>query len=72
MQIENMLKEHIVEVTFTKTDGTKRVMNATLKDDIIPSKAVNHSPNLLTVYDTEANGWRSLYPASVLDHKIVD
>ena len=34
--IEEIIYEGIVEVTFTKKDGSKRVMNCTLSKDIVP------------------------------------
>jgi WYL_2, Sm-like SH3 beta-barrel fold len=63
------LHEQQVQVKFVKTDGTMRVMNCTLNEDL-GAKIVNKEssdktntkqPNLevCTVWDCEANGWRS-------------
>ena len=60
-----VLKEHDVEITFTKKDGTTRVMKCTLDESKIPplekktdrTKAAND--DVLPVFDLEAQGWRS-------------
>ena len=62
-----LLKERPVTLTFTKKNGEKRVMNATLSENIIP-QVKNSSENTETrkysaeaqpVYDLDAKGWRS-------------
>jgi hypothetical protein len=61
----------VVEVTFTKVDGTLRVMNCTLSQDIVPAtetastktKAKNLEAQV--VYDTDAKAWRSFRWRSV-------
>ena len=60
------LKEGVVTVVFEKQDGTDRVMKCTLSEDIIPAldtTAVKQkriqNPDVLAVWDIEANGWRS-------------
>ena len=64
----SLLEERTVEVAFTKKDGTDRVMNCTLKEDILPivQKEVNEdsftkvkSKDALAVWDVDVNGWRS-------------
>ena len=35
-EIKEQLNQNVVQVTFTKVDGTERVMNATLKTELIP------------------------------------
>ena len=60
-----VLKMHDVEITFTKKDGSTRVMKCTLDEGKIPThekktdrvKSVNE--DVLPVYDIEAQGWRS-------------
>lgn len=60
-----VLKDHDVEITFTKKDGSVRVMKCTLDEAKIPThekktdrvKAANDE--VLPVYDLEAQGWRS-------------
>ena len=57
-----------VTVTFTKKDGTERVMKCTTSDSLIPQvieesltpkreKKLNE--DVMSVYDLEAEGWRS-------------
>jgi hypothetical protein len=63
-----LLEERTVEVAFTKKDGTDRVMNCTLKEDILPivqkeieedSSTKTKSKDALAVWDTDVGGWRS-------------
>lgn len=63
--LKTMLRSSIVEVSFTKADGTERVMKCTLQSDMItPSekktertKPVNEE--ILNVWDVEKDAWRS-------------
>ena len=64
--LKKELANGVVTVVFEKQDGTERVMKATLNEDYVPlldttavkqKKAPN--PDVLAVWDTEANGWRS-------------
>jgi hypothetical protein len=71
--IENKLTEGItLRVTFTKKDGTERVMTCTKNMEKIP---VEHHPkgtgkprtsDAIAVFDLDNNGWRSFSPSSVL------
>ena len=60
-----LLKSEIVELTFTKKDGTERVMQCTLQESSIPETAKPKGSNRavsdesLRVFDTEKNEWRS-------------
>jgi hypothetical protein len=70
--LRDLLKTDIVTVTFTKKDGTTRVMRSTLRSDLIPSKPVSESkriksptPGVIAVYDLECNDWRSFTVSSV-------
>lgn len=66
IKLREKLQSGIVQVTFTKKDGTNRVMLATLCEALIPDdklpkgtgKKVDND-NTFAVYDTEADGWRS-------------
>lgn len=71
-KLVDVLKEGIVTVTFTKKDGTKRVMRCTLDPRIIPSvdssrtKAERKKSNaVLPVYDVSEKGWRSFQLHSI-------
>jgi hypothetical protein len=66
------LHEGIVTVTFTKADGTLRVMQATLNKDLLPKIEVNEdapkkevkpkkeSTTSIPVFDTEIQAWRAI------------
>jgi hypothetical protein len=56
------LQQRVVTITFDKLDGTERVMNATLQEDVIPevtgeSRATDSN---LVVFDVDKNGWRTI------------
>ena len=65
--LQTQLRDEILEVTFTKVNGDKRVMNCTLMEQIMPTtteekkdttdKKVNE--DILSVWDIDAKGWRS-------------
>ena len=66
-QAKELIKESkglIFSTTFTKVDGSHRLMNARLKKYIsktgrkAPYKAENY--DLIPIYDMKAKGWRSL------------
>jgi hypothetical protein len=66
LKLKERLQTGVVQVTFTKKDGSNRVMLATLNEDLIPGdkkpKGTGKSSdngNTFAVYDTEADGWRS-------------
>ena len=67
-ELQSQLQKEVLEVTFTKVNGDKRVMNCTLMEGILPSnpteeakkedkKKVNE--DVLSVWDVDASGWRS-------------
>ena len=65
-QIVESLHSGICEVAFTKADGTERVMKCTLSKSYLPPDTRQvltedgpRNPNIVNVWDTEANGWRS-------------
>ena len=59
----------VIEVAFTKADGTLRKMNATLSESVVPkankedplsTKAVRKvNPEVCVIWDVDAKGWRS-------------
>ena len=65
------LHNEICEVTFTKRDGSERVMICTLKDDFLPSvPAANLSEgrkfnDMISVWDIEEDAWRGFKPSKV-------
>jgi len=65
-ELKEQLQAGNYNVTFTKTDGTKRIMHCTLQEDALPKRTdttekverkVNES--ILSVWDLEKAGWRS-------------
>jgi hypothetical protein len=67
------LKSHLafgpVTVTFTKKDGTERVMNCTTNPELVPKVEVKESieikkerkinEDVMPVFDLESNAWKS-------------
>lgn len=71
----DILRHNIVSVTFTKVNGEERVMKCTLQVNYIPNASSQNgelviensktTSNNLSVWDIDANGWRSFRIASV-------
>ena len=67
------LTKGAVTVVFKKQDGTERMMNCTLSDDVVPlldttGVKQKRTPNadVLAVWDIDNNGWRSFRYDSVI------
>ena len=64
-QMKAELHIGIVEVIFTKADGSTRTMHCTLRNNLISEskestkQAAPEPDHLIRVFDIEANGWRS-------------
>lgn len=64
--LRELLRSNILEITFTKADGTQRIMQATLKTDtIVPYERKTNrekirSEHIISVWDVEASSWRSI------------
>jgi len=60
-----LLRSEIVQLTFTKKDGTERIMKCTLAEQKIPAENAPKgterakSDETVAVFDLENNGWRS-------------
>ena len=73
--LKEMLKMGSVTVTFTKKDGTERVMECTLQPELLPPVVVTEdvepkrqkaaNEDVMAVYDLESKGWRSFTVRSV-------
>jgi hypothetical protein len=70
--IKELLQSTVVTVTFTKKDGTDRVMRCTLNPKVLPAQEIKEdriprkqSENTMAVYDVEAKAWRSFTIRSV-------
>jgi hypothetical protein len=74
-EMVDALKEGVATVTFTKKDGTERVMMATLQEELLPRKPIIDTTNVakrkvnedvIAVFDTDANGFRSFRVDAVI------
>lgn len=69
----DMLRNNVVTVTFTKVNGEERTMKCTLMAEYVPNAPSNNGQVLIqeseskavSVWDMEANGWRSFRVDSV-------
>ena len=64
------LKQSVVNVVFTKADGSERTMNCTLKlenipEDQHPKSAIKSESDQIRVFDTDIDAWRSFNFGSV-------
>lgn len=64
--LKGVLTVQPATITFTKKDGTERVMNCTLRADMLPAVEIKEdkaprkqNDSVLSVYDLDAQGWRS-------------
>jgi hypothetical protein len=72
--LKDLLRETTVQLCFIKKDGTERNMLCTLKADLLPAQtdleeAVQKktpNPDVLAVWDLEAQGWRSFRYDSII------
>lgn len=78
-EISRMLHSHNCEVTFTKVDGTVRVMPCTLQVSALPERDASklteskkHNPNTLSVWCLDKKEWRSFRVANVLNVKVLN
>lgn len=74
--LAEVLKTNIVEISFTKNDGTERKIRATLKSDMLPE--VNEStatkptsPDIQVVWSVDDQGWRAFRKDSLISATIV-
>lgn len=85
--VEKITKEQLMEnlnngevvVTFTKKDGSERVMRCTRASDSIPEekrpilktdsvdKSISSNIDLITVWDLDREGWRSFDYRKILN-----
>lgn len=77
LELKELLKTSVVNVTFTKVDGTERQMVCTLAEEFLPEKKATtievenvktKSDNIFTVYDLEKEAWRSFRLDSVISY----
>lgn len=74
--LSELLRNVVATITFTKKDGTERVMKCTLKSDIaIPherktERTKEPKDDLLPVWDIEAAAWRTITVPNILTVEI--
>ncbi len=71
-RVREILRERELTITFTKKDGTERVMRCTLDPAKLPvqenketSTTRKINTETMSVFDTDAQGWRSFTKKSV-------
>lgn len=78
-KIKENLHNNVCEVVFTKVNGTKRKMIATLKPELLPIRenkkvvesARKDNATSIPVFDLENKGWRSFRVDAVQSLEIV-
>lgn len=71
----DLLHRNVVQVRFTKSDGTERVLKGTLMKEYLPIRegegsTVKRSNDVTCVWDVENKGFRSFRNDSVIDYII--
>lgn len=75
-EITEMLRKQDVTVTFTKKDGTQRVMRCTLRPEALPemitestrtSTERRESDSTIAVWDLDLGAWRSFRLDSLVE-----
>jgi len=70
--LQEQLRTRVLRVTFTKADGSKRVMRCTTKPSLLPEPIVENNDHLVTVWDLENAGFRRFRKDAVLEAEIVE
>lgn len=77
-ELYEALKSDVVEIVFTKVNGDKRVMKATLQEEYLPKvdeksslKTGTGSANTTAVWSVEDNGWRAFKNDSIISWNII-
>ena len=78
-ELEQQLRENIMEVTFNKINGDLRIMSCTLSKNVMPpppkknplteEKIRKINEEALSVWDTSAKGFRSFRMANIVEVK---
>ena len=70
--VSELARDNIIRVTFTKSDGTERVMVCSLMEQFLPpmmedsETMTKDNPNILAVMDLVARSWRSFRINSII------
>lgn len=78
-QLRKMLQENRCEVTFTKLDGSERVMPCTLRESDLPARVEKEggsrdrreNPDTISVWCLDKQEWRSFRVANVRKVEVV-
>jgi len=75
LNLKELLKTNVVEVTFKKVNGDKRVLHCTLQPSLLPESVVKEetrkqSDTSLAVWSIEDDGWRSFRWESIISFGI--
>ena len=74
-KLNKLLKNNVVVVRFTKSDGTERVMNCTLRADmVVPHEKTTDrvkpiNEEVCPVWDIDKGAWRSFRYDSVIEYQ---
>ena len=78
-ELERKLRTQLMEVTFNKVNGDQRVMTCTLSKDVMPpadkkdpmtqEKVRKINEQVMSVWDTNANGFRRFRMANITEVK---
>lgn len=81
-ELKSMLRNNIVELTFDKINGDRRIMECTLLPKYLPDKinktidsdllTATENNHYLAVWDLKSEGWRSFRFDRVVSYKIKD
>ena len=78
-EILDLLHKHDCEVTFTKVDGSVRIMPCTLREEAMPQRDVEKfhqtrvvNENVISAFCLDKNEWRSFRVANVTDIKVLN
>ena len=78
-ELHRLLEAHDCEVTFTKVDGTTRVMPCTLRADQLPTKPLTEnskprkiSHNAISVWCLDKKEWRSFRTENVTNIRVLE
>ena len=78
--LRELLHEHDCEITFTKIDGSVRIMPCTLRPNVLPTRKsikrhddllYKYNPDVLSVWCVDKSCWRSFVVMNVNNVKVL-
>lgn len=77
-EIKHLLQEHDCEITFTKVDGSVRVMPCTLREQAMPQREAMtlhetrvFKPETISVWCLDKDQWRAFKVANVTQIRVL-